>query len=94
MRQTMSSIETARTALAALQGNVTHRPTDHEVALAEALTALVSDHQALLDARDGDRFAEAWERGADAALEAVMSPDPGQPFRLPTNPYRPEHSTG
>ena len=33
---TAQTIATAEAALAALTGNVTHRPTDHEIALAEA----------------------------------------------------------
>ncbi|MBS1672809.1 MAG: hypothetical protein JSS74_02455 [Actinobacteria bacterium] len=83
---TAQTIATAEAALAALTGNVTHRPTDHEIALAEALQALVSDHTALL--REG-HCAKAWDEGVEAALYAVTSPEPGAPFSVGPNPYEP-----
>ncbi len=79
---TTQTIATAEAALSALRGNLTHRPTDHEIALAEALQSLVSDHTALLGEADR-RSAKAWEEG----VEAVMSPEPGAPFTVGPNPY-------
>lgn len=83
---TTQTIATAEAALSALRGNLTHRPTDHEIALAEALQSLVSDHTALLGEADR-RSAKAWEEGVEAALDAVMSPEPGAPFTVGPNPY-------
>lgn len=80
----------ARAALAALAGNVTHRPTDHEIDLSEALTALLADHEAL----QGDvqeQCAVAFDRGVDAELEAFMHPNLDEGYKFPSNPYRQEH---
>ncbi|WP_298867747.1 hypothetical protein [uncultured Microbacterium sp.] len=80
----------ANAALAALAGNVTHRPTDHEIDLSEALTALLADHEALLsDVKE--QCAVAFDRGVDAELEAAMRPDPVEGYKFPSNPYRQEH---
>jgi hypothetical protein len=79
----------ARAALAALAGNVTHRPTDHEIDLSEALTALLADHEAL-QSDVQERCAVAFDRGVDAELEAAMRPDPVEGYKFPSNPYRQE----
>lgn len=83
------SAERARAAVAALAGNVTHRPTDHEIELSEALTALLADHEALLSDVQ-ERCAVAFDRGVDAELEAAMHPDPAAGYKFPSNPYRQE----
>ena len=79
----------ARAALAALAGNVTHRPTDHEIDLSEALTALLDDHEAL-QSDVQERCTVAFDRGVDAELEAAMRPAPVEGYKFPSNPYRQE----
>ncbi|MFH8253007.1 hypothetical protein ACH3VR_21755 [Microbacterium sp. B2969] len=76
--------------MAALAGNVTHRPTDHEIELSEALSALLAVHAAL-QSDVQERCAVAFDRGVDAELEAAMHPDPVEGYKFPSNPYRQEH---
>ena len=81
------SVARARAALAALAGSTDYQATAHEIDLAEALTALITDYEALRSEVE-ERCAVAFDRGVDAELQAYMSPDHTQGYKFPTNPYR------